>query len=271
MEKQTRIATSLCAYLGMSLVLSACLPHPTPPMPTTTPTLELPTTTATFAFPTLPPTATPTPTQRPTATADIRSALGEVIYEDDFSKDRGWEWEAQESGGISFLQNRLVIALHESDRLLFALKPDLILKDFFLEVDARADLCQAGDVFGVMYRVNDKFEHYRFTLTCEGTTTVIRILTSDSRALLPLTETSAILPGPMMTNHLSLMATGDTFRFWINDLEIFETRDIKLPEGEFGLFVRSGRGNLATVSFSNLRIHELRASPVSTATPSSQE
>jgi hypothetical protein len=271
MEKFPSSAVSLCTCVAICLLLNACMPAPSLPTLTATPTLGFPTSTATFAFPTLSPSATPTPRLRPTATANIRSAIGEVIYEDDFIIDKGWEWEALGGGAISLLENHLVIALHEPNMFLFTLKSDLVLNDFFLEVDARADLCQTGDAFGVMYRVNESFEHYRFTLTCEGATRVVRVLSSESRLLLPLTESSAILPGPMTTNRLSLMASGDVFRFWINDLEIFNTRDITLSEGGIGLFVRSGRGNQATVTFTNLCIYELLAPIDITTTPTSQE
>jgi len=243
--------------VGLTLLTSGCLASsPTlsiTPVPTQ---IEL-FPSATFAFPTIPPTSTHIPTPRLTPTANPLSALGDVIFEDDFNQDRGWELVSEQAGAISLANDRLVIAIRQSKIFLFTLLPDLILDNFFFEVEVRSDLCQTGDEFGVLFRANDRLEHYRFSLTCEGESRVVRVLSGDSRSLVPLTNFPHVRSGPTSSNHLSLIAVDDTFQFWINGIEAFSIRDTALSEGKIGLFVRSGRENQATISFDNLVLREL--------------
>jgi hypothetical protein len=235
------------------------------PVPTKTDTVP----SATFVYPTIPPTATRIPGASPTPTPDILIGLGDVLFEDDFSTDQGWDLSGQEYGAISLSNNRLVIALRKSQSFLISQAPDLSLSDFYLEVDVRADICQPGDEFGVIFRMNDALEHYRFSLNCEGESRIARTLSGESRSLTPPTTYPFIRSGAMSSNRLSLKATGDTFQFWINAFEVFSIRDISLAEGSIGLFARSGQGNQATISFNNFILRELLPSQTFdvTATP----
>jgi hypothetical protein len=216
---------------------------------------------ATFAYPTIPPTASRVPQPSPTPTPDILSGVGDVLFEDDFSKDLGWDLSEKPLGAISLSNNRLVIAIRQSQSFLFSLAPDLMLSDFFLEVEVRGEICQPGDEFGVLFRVNESLEHYRYSLNCGGESRMTRVLSGESRSLVPLSTFPFIRSGPMSTNRLNIKAIGDTFQFWINGFEVFSSRDLSLKEGAIGLFVRSGQGNQATISFDNFLIREYLAEP----------
>jgi len=266
-SKERRWGFYFFICFAMTLLLCSCLPGITPIAPTPMPLSTQAVPSATFAYPTIPPTVTRIPFPTPTPTPSSLDELGEVIFEDDFSQDRGWELGEQKIGAISLQSDRLVIAVRQANSFLYSLLPTLALDGFFLEIELRADLCQSGDEFGVMFRVNQDFEHYRYAINCQGAARAVRILSGDSRSLVPLSEFPSIISGPMSTNRLSLMASGDTFQFRINGLEIFKARDVTLTEGALGLFVRSGRANQVTISFDNLRIRELHPIPALTATP----
>jgi len=238
---------------------------------TSFPTHEVPTPSATFAYPTIPPTATRTPEPSSTPLPNILDGVGDVLFEDDFSFDRGWDLSQQERGAISLSNERLVIAIRKSQSFLYSLAPDLSLSDFFLEVDVRAELCQSGDEFGVVFRVNESLEHYRFSLNCRGETRLVRVLYGESRSLMLPSTFPFIRSGPMSTNRLSLKATGDTFQFWINGFEVFSGRDIRLVEGAVGLVVRSNQGNQATISFDNFILREVLHTGTPQVTGTSQE
>ena len=265
LERRWVVYLFIC--FGMTLLLCSCLPVITPitPTPLTFSTQVIPS--ATFAYPTISPTDTRIPDPSRTPTPSSLREFGEVIFEDDFSQDRGWELREVERGAISLQSDHLVIAVRQANSFLYSLLPTFIQDNYFLEIELRADLCQSGDEFGLMFRVNQDFEHYRFAINCEGGARAVRILSGASRSLVALSEFPSIISGPMSTNRLSLMASGDTFRFWINGLEVFNARDITLSEGAFGLFVRSGRGNQVTISFDNLSVREIPPVPVLTTTP----
>jgi hypothetical protein len=258
-------------FLSLSFViaLSGCLVETQPPIITPTPAVTNPIPSATFAYPTMPATATHTAEPSRTPTPDPLSGLGAVLFEDDFSVDRGWDLSQQQQGAISISSGRLVIAVRTSQSFLFSLAPNLTLSNFFLEVDIRADLCQPGDEFGVIFRMSESHEHYRFSINCEGESRMVRVLSGESRTITPLSDFPFIRSGTMASNHLSLKAIGDTFQSWINGFEVFSIRDIALTEGAVGLFVRSGRGSQATISFDNVTVREVlnAATPDLTPTP----
>lgn len=224
---------------------------------------------ATFAYPTIPPTRTHMPQPSPSPTPDILSGVGAVLFEDDFSMDLGWDLSEKPLGAISLSNDRLVIAIRQSQAFLFSLAPDLILSDFFLEVEVRAEICQPGDEFGVLFRINETLEHYRYSLNCGGESRMIRVLSDESRSLVPPSTFPFVRSGPMSSNRLNIKAIDDTFHFWINGFEVFSSRDLRLEEGAIGLFVRSGQGNQATISFDNFLIREYLPAPTmdTTTTP----
>jgi hypothetical protein len=259
--------TSLCA--GLVISITGCSIETSTktftPVPAHTDVLP----SATFAYPTIPPTRTHIPQPSPSPTPDILSGVGVVLFEDDFSVDLGWDLSEKPLGAISLSNDRLVIAVRQSQSFLFSLAPDLMLSDFFLEVEVRAEICQPGDEFGVLFRVNESLEHYRYSLNCGGESRMTRVLSGESRSLVPPSTFPFIHSGPMSSNRLNIKAMNDTFQFWINGFEVFSSRDLSLEEGAVGLFVRSGQGNQVTISFDNFLIREYLHAPTldTTATP----
>ncbi len=258
-----RVLTSM---FFLSLLLSGCMNNTSTPAPTAIEMTSLPTPSPTFAFPTIVPTATLTPSQIPPATIDPLSGVGGELFNDSFEQNRGWQLSEDEFGATSILGERLIITLREARSFRYAIAPTQPLIDFYLEIEVRPDLCQSDDEFGVLFRVNAQIEHYRFAVNCDGQARVTRVLQDGSRALTPVTHTPSVIAGPMAVNKLALRATGDQFIFWINGVEAFSLRDVSINQGLVGAYVRTGRGNLATVSFDNLLIRELKPSPLPTTT-----
>lgn len=251
--------------MAMILLLSGCisiLPE-TPPTPTPIP----PTPTATFIFPTQVPTTTHTPEPTATPTPDLLAGLGEVVYSDDFQINRGWDLKETDIGGSSMFGGRINLAVRRPNAFFFIRNPTVELTDFYLELSARIEVCSEGDEYGVMFRLNEIFEHYRFTLTCSGETRITRVLQDGEIALIPSTQTYTVIPGLKVVNRFAVWASGDQFRFFINEQEVFFARDIELQSGGLGLFVRSRRSGQVTVSFDSLTIRSLLPEPTPTYTP----
>lgn len=238
------------------ILLSGCVNSTLTLYPTQADRSPTPTPTPTFAIPTIAASATITPRPAPSATPDPQAGLGEVIHLDDFSENLGWDLGEDGTGATSIRQGRMIITLHESSGFRYALAPVQPLDDFYLEVEVRPDLCQPDDEFGILFRLNAQFEYYRFSLNCSGQTRVNRSLQNGARALTPLANPAAVIAGPMVKNKLAVRASGDQFRIWINGIEILNLRDLSLQGGLVGLFVRTGRGNQATVTFDNFLLRE---------------
>jgi hypothetical protein len=266
-NKKASTARVVVSCLLVALPCCACIAGPLTPIPTPLLASTEPRATATFTFPTLPPTSTLAPLQSPTPTANLPAALDGIIFEDDFNGNRGWELFQTDAGAVSLLMDRLAIAIRIPDKLLFTYNSEIRLTDFYLNIEARSDLCSSGDEYGVLFRLNDALEHYRFVLGCEGGARVTRVLSTEARTLIAPTETDLLIRGPMAINRLSIWAFGDTFRFYINDVEIFSLRDPALPEGRLGLFAQSGESQQLTITFDNLVIQALSPKPLPTLIP----
>lgn len=254
----------------VTFTLTGCLS--VAPMPTPAPDLVPSAPVPTFITPTINPTATFTPELKPTGTPDLVNGLGSVLYQDNFDNNLGWEIGLSDIGGASFINGRLSLAVRQSNSYYFIHSPAPSMTSFFLEVSMRSELCTKGDEFGVMYRVNNTNEHYRFALTCDGEARVSRLMETGEVALIPITQTYAAFPGLLVDNQIGVWADGNNFRFFINGLEVFTARDGVLKAGGLALFVRSRRGGQTTVSFDMLIARALLPTPIptSTAFPSAQ-
>jgi hypothetical protein len=238
------------------ILLCACTSSTLTPSPIPVLDTPFPTHTPTFAIPTIAPSETPIPSPVPSETPDPLEGLGEVIFLDDFSENLGWDLREDELGGTSINQGRMTISLHQSKSLRYVLAPVQPLDDFYIEVEVRPEICQPDDEFGLLFRVNSQIEYYRFSFNCAGETRVSRTLQDGSRSLTSLEVTPSVHPGPKASNKLAIRASGDHFQIWINEFEALTFRDASIQIGIVGLFVRTGRSNLATVTFDNLQIRD---------------
>lgn len=245
-----------------ALALDACLS--VQPIPSPAPPPAPPSPTPTFVFPTLPPTSTPTPAPSPSPTPDVRAGFGAVLYSGAMAQGPAWTQGEDSNGGTSLVDGRLVLAVRRPNALRYALVPVVAQSDFYLEVTVSADVCTGDDEFGVMFRVNPDAEHYRFTITCAGGVHLVRALQDSGFSLLPVADSHAVIPGTEVSNRLGVWASGSSFRFFVNGLQVFETRDPVLPGGGFGLCARSGKSGQTTVAFSDLEIWSLLPTPTPT-------
>jgi hypothetical protein len=232
------------------------------PIPSVAPITPSPT----IFFPTLIPTSTITPVPTGSPTPDAFAGLGDLTFKDDFTIDRGWTIAELAQGGASLSDDRLTLSVRQSNSLFMAISPSDQIRNAYLEVEVRPDLCSSNDEFGLAFRVNENFEHYRFILTCEGEARVVGVIESVERVLITNTSSTAIFPGLFLSNRLGVLMQGDTFRFFINDEEVFSDRDLSLVNGNVGLVVRARQSGQTTVSFDNFSIRMLQPSPISTTT-----
>lgn len=246
---------TLLPFLVPIVLLGAC--GPSAPLATSTP-LPLPASaTETVPFPTVPATATGTPAPTVSPTPDILAGLGDLVFFDDFSFNHGWPLGEAAVGGTSLLDGRLVISVREPRHFRMAVRARPSLTDFYAEAVLTSTLCSPGDEFGIVFRVNSLAEHYRYTISCEGTARVRRLVVDGSRALVLPESSSAIFPGPLAVNRLALWASADRFRFYVNGVEILQARDGTLPSGRIGFYVRAAREGQSTIAFDDLLVREL--------------
>ena len=215
-------------------------------------------------------TSRPDPTQTappPTHTAvpEHRLGLGVPLFEDDFELDTGWDQGAAPRGAVSRLDNKLVISVRGPSTTLSSLSPIEPIADFMVEIEVRSEICENGDEFGLIVRVGGagnptQDSHYRFLITCDGAVRASRFLSVAEAPILPITPIADVLAGAPANNRIGVSAIGDSFRFFVNDMQVFQLEDGQIPAGRIGVIVRARQGAQTTISFDNFRVWDLAES-----------
>jgi hypothetical protein len=249
-----------------TIVLSGCGSAP-PASPTVRPTL-LPSPTPTIAFPTLVPTATVIPLASPTTSRELAAGAGTLLFQASFTSDEGWLLSIDADGAASLSRESLVIAVSRPSASRYVLVPIPPAADYLFEATIRADLCDAEDEIGLLFRVGSLEDYYRYTLSCGGVARMTRVLGTGAAVLAGPAVASSAIPGSPAENHLAVLARGQTFTFFVNGVEVLQSRDSQLISGGLGIFVRSASQGQTTVAVTSLTVTALR--PATTATPTSE-
>jgi hypothetical protein len=239
-------------------LLVGCLPAPAmlPPEATVTPLPPTLTPTATTVWFPPTPTYTPYPTLVVTPTLDARVQFGPVILTDDFSDPEAWALGKGPAGSSALGKNELTLALSKPGGYLYSLRQGTLLKDYYLEITASPSLCLGADEYGLLLRVSERVEFYRFSLTCDGQARVDKYFGARASSPLPLTLTGSVPRGAPSTSRLAVQAQGKDISFFANGEFIYTLSDPSLISGGIGVFARSNGDNVVTVNFSDLAVYE---------------
>ncbi len=246
--------------LGMILVLAASgcsgFSVSTSASPTLTAEPNSPPTATIDWFPTTPtPTHTLAPTLEPTP--DMRPELGKVIYEDDFSNRSLWETGVTSDGSIAYGVNEITLAISQPQKALTTQPYDLQMDDFYLEITANPSLCSENDVYGILFRVNSRYDYYRLLVSCAGKVRIERIRQATTSVLQDWVIAGNIPPGAPLMVRLGLWVSGSSIRLFAGDFFLFEVEDDSFSSGSIGLYARSGGTTPLTVNFRNMVIYQV--------------
>lgn len=244
------VLTSACSGTALET------PLPTTPTPAVTFTLE-PTATATIIW--FPPTATftPYPTPALTPTPNQLAGIGEVLLEDDFSTAEMWSLTSNEEGGVALSKNELTIAIQAGKAYFYSIRQEPVLSDFYAEISASPSLCKGADEYGLLLRVSETGDYYRFSLSCDSQVRLDRVIGAGASSPQPWLLSGDVPPGAPSISRLGVRAEGSEMRFFVNGQYQFTVNDPMLSEGRLGIFARSTGENAVTINFSNLVIHAL--------------
>jgi len=248
-----RISLSILSSAAC-ISFAACTPPPEP--------ISTPSPTDSDLIASQPPETRAAPLPTRTAIPNHRIGLGEADFEDNFDVDAGWDTGASPRGAVSRLDDKLVISVQGPSSTLSSLSPTEPFADFLVEIEVHSEICESGDEFGLMIRAGGsgnptQDSHYRFLITCEGAVRASRFLSGAEAPILPITPSTDVLPGAPAVNRIAVSAVGDEFRFFVNEMQVFQAEDSEIPSGRIGVIVRSRRGAQTTVSFDEFRVWDL--------------
>ncbi len=267
-------AFSAVKFLFLCLLISGCavLPGmlPTPETPSITPTPP-PTGTPTPTIVWFPPTKTPTPGfsyPSPAPTVEMRPNLGQVVVQDDFTSQSGWQAGAMEGGTVAYSPGSLSIAIPDQSTTLVSLRTAPLPANYYLEITASASLCRGKDSYGLVFRSQGWQTGYRWIISCDGLTRVERWRPAEVAVVHDWSYIGE--GGAPLSLRLGLWLWGSEMRFFIDGDYLFSSRDPLMTGAQLGVFARATGQNALSVSFSGLVARSIvgfQPTPIPSPTP----
>ena len=167
--------------------------------------------------------------------------------------------EGDAAGRTSILDERLLIEVNEPNTLQFVTLEDPIFTDFDLSVEATMLEGDRRSSYGLLFRMQDTEQFYRFEITADGLFIVERRNSDSSwtRLINDWTSSPAINQGLAATNQLRVIAVGPTLSFYVNGNLLQTVQDSQFRSGAIALDAGTfGQGGLR-VAFDNVVVQRI--------------
>jgi hypothetical protein len=192
---------------------------------------------------------------------DTSDTSPNVLFLDEFvaGQTGAWVLEGDAIGRTSILDERLLIEINEPNTLQFATLEEPIFTDFDLSVEAYMLEGEGRSSYGVLFRMQDTEQFYRFEITADGFFIIERrnVDGSWTRLVDDWTPSPAINQGLAATNQLRVIAVGPTFSFYVNGNLLHTVQDNQFRAGAIGLDAGTfGQGGLRIV-FDNVVVQRI--------------
>jgi hypothetical protein len=126
------------------------------------------------------------------------------------------------------------------------------VSDFYLSVEVRQASGPDSADYGIIFREDDKGNFYYFGINQRGQYVLYEYF-GEWNTLIDFTETDLIRPGE--TNHLTMIAEGSQFTFFINNQYLTSITDEHITKGRVGLAIEMAQENdQAVFEFDNLEV-----------------
>ena len=184
----------------------------------------------------------------------------DALFWDTFAPDVVGPWflEGDDVGSTAVINQELVIAINQPNTLQFSALQEEIFTDFVLEVDVRQVAGGPESSYGVMARMQNNDQFYRFDITGDGLYMITRRNADGTWTQFKSdwTASEAIKQGLNTTNRLKVVAQGSRVSFYANDTLLQQIDDVIFPSG--GIALGAGTFGLTglQVAFDNLVVRE---------------
>ncbi len=179
------------------------------------------------------------------------------MLEETFEETSFWQTQRSTAGSVAFGKKELTLAIAQPQGMLYSLRSQPILENFYLEVTVNPSLCRDTDAYGLLLRAASPQDTYRFLISCNGMLRLERIKNRKVVILQDWTPSAQVPPGSPLVLRLGVWMLNNEMRFFVNDVYQFGVHDPIWRSGQIGVFARSGGKNALTVNYSNLKIYLL--------------
>ena len=167
-----------------------------------------------------------------------------------------WLLEQDEVGSSAIVNEELIITIAAPNTIQYAALDGMTFGDLALEVDVAQRSGPADSSYGVLFRMQDDQQFYRFDITGNGLY-VIERRNSDgtwTRLVPDWTPTTALNQGLNVVNRLKVIAAGPDLTFYANDVLLTQLSDPTFGSGGIAFDAGTFGGGNLQVSFDNLAV-----------------
>jgi len=212
---------------------------------------------------------------QPASTAVAAPKVTEVDVADSFDNNQyGWpalqQWK--DNGNVQDMQVQngelewsINCALSEGCYYLWAPGGLPVVSDFSLSMDVKRTPGSTNGYAGIIFRYVDGYNYYMFS--CDdvaGSFLIWRVVNNSSTVVANWLKSSAIKAN--QTNRLRVEASGASFTFFINNVNVYSAEMTGIPAGRVGVDAGNTSQGKISLSFDNLSLQENANTITATAT-----
>lgn len=181
-----------------------------------------------------------------------------TAWSDDFSAPGPWLAESDAAAQVGVQDGVLRIFVAVPNQLAWTVA-GRDLGDFHLTVDATQVAGPDDNEYGVLARVQDNSNFYRFSISGDGYFLVSKFVDGSPEPLNGNWTPSQAIHLGQATNVVEVIAEGSTFTFVVNGEQLAQVDDGQFAHGDIGLYAGSFYEGGVEVSFDNLRVEPVTA------------
>ncbi|MEM7346074.1 MAG: FHA domain-containing protein [Chloroflexota bacterium] len=175
-----------------------------------------------------------------------------LVYEDNFSDPfGGWDDAFDTYTTKQYGNNRYQIEVSTNGLVAWGLA-NRDVGDFEMEVEARLEDDAIDNSYGLMFRLQDLNNYYRFDVSNEGFYLFSKFDEGEWLTLIDWTASPYINSDE--TNLLKVSALGPNITLWANGQQLDSLTDESFTHGNFGFFAGTFEQSNIWVSFDNIKV-----------------
>lgn len=193
-------------------------------------------------------------------TADPAASGADILFSEDFTagEANGWQTESDSLGYTAVINEQMIIEISAPNVLQYVTLEKPLFSDFILEVDATQLAGPTEGSYGILFRMANPGQFYRFDLTGNGLYIIERRNGDGTWARLvdDWVPSPAIRQGLNATNRLRVTAVGPSLSFYINDQLVQQLTDQTHLAGQLALDAGTFGQPGLQVAFDNLIVRQ---------------
>lgn len=185
----------------------------------------------------------------------------DVLFHDEFVSGQmgDWQMEGDALGRTSIVNEQLLLDLNASNIMQFATLASPSFQDFVLDVEARPLQGDPANSYGVLFRMQNPNQFYRFELAGNGTYMLERRNADGTwtRLVKDWTAHPAIQQGNNSVNRIRIEAAGPLISVYVNDELVQQANDATYTGGQIALDAGTFGDPTMQVAFDNVVVRQI--------------